>query len=155
MRPVYQPRGKWFEELVAGDAWMSVGRTVTETDIVNFAGVSGDFNPLHTDEVASAAGQFGGRVAHGMCGLSIATGLFERSGIVEGTIIGFVGIEMKFRAPVRIGDTIRLAYSVARARGGQGGEGGVVIFHGEVVNQDDEIVMDGHITTLVKSRPAG
>ena len=90
-----------------------------------------------------------------MCGLSIATGLFERSGIVEGTIVGFVGIDMKFRAPVRIGDTISLAYSVARVRGGQDGEGGVVIFHGEVVNQHGEIVMEGHITTLVKGKPVG
>src|SRR5215510_4236797 len=106
----YQMRGLHFEDFEVGRAFHSASRTITEADIVNFAGVSGDFNPLHTDETYAATNVYGGRIAHGMCALSIITGLFERSGVVEGTIVGFVGLDMKFRQPVRVGDTVRLAY---------------------------------------------
>ncbi len=153
MYPPYEPRGQYFDDLKVGDAWMSMGRTISEADIVNFAGVSGDFNPLHTDETYAAINVYGGRIAHGMCALSIVTGLFERSGVVEGTIVGFVGLDMKFRQPVRAGDTLRLAFRVTRLLAGNGGEAGVVMFHGDGLNQRDEVVMDGTLTALVKRRP--
>ena len=78
------------------------GRTVTETDIVQFAGLSGDFNPMHTDATYAAKTQFGERVAHGLLGLAIASGLSYQLGFLDGTVLAFTGLEGKFRAPIVI-----------------------------------------------------
>src|SRR4051794_8562639 len=97
----------YFEDLSEGDSWTSARRTVTEADIAAFAGVSGDFNPIHTDEIFAAGTAFGTRVAHGALVLSIATGLRQQSGLFNGTLRALVEIRgWKFLAPVRAGDTI-------------------------------------------------
>lgn len=148
----YETRGRHFDDLTVGDAWLTQGRTITEADIVNFAGVSGDFNPLHLDEQYSQANLYGGRIAHGMCVLSIVTGLFERSGVVEGTILGFISLDMKWRLAVRAGDTIRLGFAVKATLRGSQADAGIVIFRGEAYNQRDETVLDGQITALVRRK---
>jgi acyl dehydratase len=100
-------------------------RTVTE-DIVSFAGLSGDFNSIHTDDVYSKGSTFGRRVAHGILGLSIASGLAVRTGILEGTVMAFREIrDWKFSLPIYIGDTIMPTASKRsnpyRARAGRSG----------------------------------
>src|SRR5258708_13901973 len=100
--------GLWYEELTEGLAIETRGRTITEADIVNFAGLSGDFNPMHTDAVFAANTPYGARIAHGALVLSIATGLTYQLGFLEGTVLAFTGIECKFRAPVFIGHTINI-----------------------------------------------
>ena len=101
-------RGLYFEEYTVGDGITSQGRTVTEGDIVNFAMLSGDWNPLHTDAEAAKATPYGERIAHGLLVLSMATGLTERLGILNQTVLGFMGLDWEFRAAVKIGDTIRV-----------------------------------------------
>src|SRR3954447_1047320 len=99
-------RGLYFEEFVVGDEAATPSRTITETDIVQFAGLSSDWNPLHTDAEFAAATPFGQRIAHGLLGLSIASGLMARLGHIDGTAIAFRGIEeWKFSKPIYIGDT--------------------------------------------------
>jgi 3-hydroxybutyryl-CoA dehydratase len=145
--------GLYFEEFEVGMEVETRGRTITETDIVNFAGVSGDFNPMHTDAAYAAKTQFGQRVAHGMLGLAIASGLAYQMRFLEGTVLAFTGIEWKFRAPIFIGDTIRVQAQVTKLREMKAAGGGFVTFDVKVVNQDNTLTQKGEWTLLIASKP--
>jgi 3-hydroxybutyryl-CoA dehydratase len=148
----YRPRGMYFEEFTEGTEVVSHGRTITETDIVNFAGVSGDFTTIHTDAEFAKSSPVGERVAHGMLGLSVATGLAAQLGFIEGTVILFTGLEWKFKGIIKIGDTIHLVAKVTRTRAMKSLGGGFVIFDARVLNQRNEVVQQGEWTVLVKSK---
>jgi 3-hydroxybutyryl-CoA dehydratase len=148
----YRPRGMYFEEFTEGTQVVSQGRTITETDIVNFAGVSGDYNAIHTDAEFSKATPFGERIAHGLLVLSVATGLGMQLGFLDGTAIAFIGLEWKFKAPVKIGDTVHLVAKVKQTKAMKAMGGGFVIFDVRVLNQRDEVVQEGTWTVLVKSK---
>ena len=145
-------RGMYFEDFEIGYSIQSPGRTITETDVVNFAGLSGDFNQLHTDVVYARDAQFGRRVAHGLLGLSIATGLALRLGFMEGTVDAFLSLEWKFRRPIYIGDTIHVTAEVVNTRPMRRAGGGIVDFDVAVVNQDGQSVQKGQWRVLVKAR---
>src|SRR5690606_37447210 len=108
----FQPRGLHFEEFVIGQTVVTAGGTITEGDIVRFAGLSGDFNQIHTDAEYAAQGIFGERIAHGLLVLSIATGLAVQTGNIEGTMLAFREVEWKFSRPVMIGDTVHAEIEV-------------------------------------------
>ena len=103
-----EPRGLYFEDYNENLDIVSAGRTVTETDIVQFCMLSGDWNQLHCDAEFAKTTPFGQRIAHGLLGLSIGTGLGGSMGFIEGTAIAFLGLTWKFVKPILIGDTIRL-----------------------------------------------
>ena len=145
-------RGLYFEEYAIGDSITSQGRTVTEADIVNFAMLSGDWNPLHTDAEAAKGTPYGQRIAHGLLVLSMATGLTERLGILNQTVLGFMGLEWEFRAAVRIGDTIRVHAAVSELKPMLRLGGGYVTLKLQVRNQEDKVVQRGTWTVLVKSK---
>lgn len=147
-----RPQGLFFEEFIIGDQTESVGRTITEADVVNFAGISGDYNLIHTDAEYSRGHMFGQRVAHGLLVLSIASGLAVRLGFMEDTILAFRGLEWKFAAPVFIGDTIRLRVTVEATKPMTRLGGGLVTLKMEVVNQKDEVVNRGAWEVLCRSR---
>jgi 3-hydroxybutyryl-CoA dehydratase len=144
--------GLYFEDFEEGMELETRGRTITETDIVNFAGLSGDYNPMHTDAVYAEGTQFGQRVAHGLLGLSVASGLAYQLGFLEGTVIAFTGLEWKFRQPVVIGDTIRAHIKVTKLREMKRAGGGFVTVNIEVLNQDDAVTQKGEWTVLVASK---
>lgn len=146
-------RGLYFEDFEVGLELETRGRTITETDIVNFAGLSGDFNPMHTDAVYGAGTQFGKRVAHGLLGLSIASGLAYQMGFLDGTVIAFTGLEWKFRAPIFIGDTIRVQIQITKLREMKAAGGGFVTFDLKAVNQENTVTQKGEWTVLVASKP--
>lgn len=146
-------QGLYFEEFEEGLELETRGRTITETDIVNFAGLSGDYNPMHTNAAFAEGTPFGKRVAHGLLGLSVASGLSYQMGFLEGTVIAFTGLEMKFREPVFIGDTIRVKVKVSKRREMKAAGGGFVTFDVRVLNQDDKITQKGEWTILVASKP--
>jgi 3-hydroxybutyryl-CoA dehydratase len=146
-------KGMYFEEFELGMEAVSPGRTVTEADIGLFAGLSGDYNPLHCDAEYAAKSVFGERIAHGLLGLSIASGLSSRLGFMEGTVEAFLGLEWKFRAPIKIGDTIHVVAKVAQTRP-MGAQGGIVVFDVQVRNQRDEVTQRGQWTVLVKGKPS-
>lgn len=138
----------WAEELVVGSVARTRARTITETDVVNFAALSGDWNPLHTDAVFAERGQFGRRIAHGMLTLSIATGLIK---LEAPYVKAFYGIDdLRFRAPVFPGDTI-LVESVLTAVDLKS-KGGVASFDVSVTNQDDVVVLSCRMRFLAASK---
>ena len=150
-----RPRGLYFEEFELGMRIITPGRTITESDIVAFAGLTGDFNLIHTDAVYSAASPFGQRVAHGLLGLSIASGLGTRTGVMEGTVMAFREInEWKFVKPIFIGDTIHAVMEVTETKAMPRIGGGAVALKIDLVNQEDEVVMKGIWTVLMMSKPA-
>ena len=150
-----RPRGLYYEEFQIGDSVESVGRTITESDIVGFAALSGDWNLIHTDAEYSKAQMFGQRVAHGLLVLSIASGLAVRLGFMEDTIMAFRGLEWKFAAPVFIGDTVRLRVTVEATKPMARLGGGLVTFKMEVLNQQNAVVNRGTWDLLCKGAPQG
>lgn len=153
-RKLAKPAGLYFEEFEIGDQVESVGRTITETDIVNFAGISGDWNLIHTDAEYSKSQMFGQRVAHGLLILSIASGQAVRLGFMEDTIMAFRGLAWKFVKPVLIGDTIRLRVTIEEKKEMRRLGGGLVNFKMEVINQHDEVCQRGNWDILCKAQPA-
>ena len=147
-------RGLFFEEFTAGQAFTTAGRTVTETDIVNFAGLSGDYNQIHTDAAYARTTPFGQRAAHGLAVLSIASGLAVQTGIMERTVLAFREIiEWKFGAPVHIGETIHVVLEVLETKALPRLGGGSVTIQLKVVNQDGKQVHKGQWVVLIQSRP--
>lgn len=148
------PRGMYFEEFETGQKIVSAGRTVTESDILSFAGLSGDYNQIHVDAEYSKTSLAGQRVAHGLLGLSIASGLAVQTGVLEGTVIYFREIsEWKFVKPIYIGDTIHVELEVLETKAMRRVGGGLVNIVLDVINQDGETVMKGTWAVLVASRP--
>ncbi|MCP4538188.1 MAG: dehydratase [Chloroflexi bacterium] len=148
-----RPRGSYFEEFEIGDTVESASRTITETDIVVFAGLSGDYNQLHTDAEFAKGTIFGERVAHGLLGLSIASGLAQRLGFIEGTAQAFRELGWKFRGAILIGDTIRARFKVREKKNMPRLGGGLVIFDAAILNQRDEIVQKGTWKVLIENIP--
>jgi acyl dehydratase len=147
-------RGLYFEEFEVGQKVTTVGRTVAESDIFTFAGLSGDFNQIHTDADFSKDAPFGQRVAHGLLGLSIASGLIMRTGILEGTVIAFREINnWKFINPIFIGDTIHVETEVIETKALPRIGGGSVVIKLDAKKQSGETVMRGTWTALVLSKP--
>jgi len=148
-------RGLFFEEFEAGQHVTTPGRTITEGDIVTFAGLSGDYNTIHTNAEYSRTTPFGKRIAHGLLVLSIASGLVTRSGIMEGTVMAFREIEnWKFIKPVFIGDTIHVEIEVTETKAIPRLGGGAVFINLQVNNQSNEVVMKGNWNALFMSKPA-
>ncbi len=146
--------GLYYEEFQVGQKIVTVGRTVAESDIFTFAGLSGDYNQLHTDAEFSSRSHFGQRIAHGLLGLSITSGLAMRTGVLEGTVIAFREISnWKFTKPVFIGDTIHAELTVAETKPYPRLNGGSVSIDFDVRNQRDETVMKGTWVVIVASKP--
>ena len=148
----YQPRGLYFEDFEIGQIMQTAARTITETDVVNFAGLSGDFNRIHTDAVYAAQDTFGQRVAHGLLVQSIATGLAVQSGIIEGTVIAVRELSCKFSLPVFFGDTIHVKIEITDTKAFRRLGGGNITMKYSVMNQDDKIVQRGDWVMLIKSK---
>lgn len=143
-------RGLLFEEFEDGGTFVSQARTITEADVVAFAGISGDFNPLHTDAIFAAGSPFGQRVAHGMLIAAMATGMANWTGVFEGTTLALMEQLIQYKGPVRFGDTIHLVLTVAEKRTTSKPDRGVVIFQSQVVNQDGQPVLDGRWTLMMR-----
>jgi len=149
------PRGMYFEEFEPGQKIVSVGRTITESDIVTFAGLSGDFNQIHTDSEYSKNSPAGQRVAHGLLGLSIASGLAVQTGVLEGTVVYFREIsEWKFIQPIFIGDTIHVEMVVQETKAMRRIGSGAVTIALDVINQQDQTVMKGNWIVLIAFKPS-
>ena len=147
-------RGLWFEEFEVGLKVVSGGRTITETDVVSFAGLSADYNQIHTDAEFTKNSPYGQRVAHGLLGLSIASGLVTQTGMLEGTVMAFREIEQwKFTNPVFIGDTIHVELIVKETKPMARLGAGLVKIQLNVVNQKDEVVMKGFWKALMMNKP--
>ena len=145
--------GRYFEEFERGDSFETRGITVTEAHVVAFAGLSGDFNPLHTDEVAAAATPFGTRIAHGQLGMVLAAGLINQTGIHTGTTIALLGFrEWKFLKPILFGDTLRARLTIEDKRETKKPDRGILMRRVELLNQRGELVQEGFSDLMVRRR---
>jgi acyl dehydratase len=143
----------YFEDVEVGFRFETQSRTVTEADLVAFAGVSGDFNPLHTDAVFASSTIYGERIAHGALVLSLVTGLRQRAGLFDGTLIGLLEIRnWRFKEPVKIGDTIRAVNEVVELHQASKPDRGVMVHRIDVLNQDETIVQSGELVLLLRRR---
>ena len=149
----YQPRGLYYEDLEVGYKVISAGRTIGEADIMAFAGLSGDWNAIHIDAEYAKTGPFGERIAHGLLGLSVASGLAMQLGFLDRTVEAFTSLDWKFRAPIKIGDTIHIEAEVTQKKAVPGGMGGFVSFNITIKNQRDETTQKGTWMLVVKSKP--
>jgi 3-hydroxybutyryl-CoA dehydratase len=142
----------YFEDFAIESATTSRTRTITETDVVNFAGLSGDFVELHMSETFAAQGPFGRRIAHGMLVFSIAVGLGVQMNLIQDTLIAFYGVDrLRFTRPVFIGDTIHVVKKVAAKELKEPGRG-VVTFETSVLNQSGELVLIYSDKLMLKTR---
>ena len=146
--------GLYFEEFFVGQKVITVGRTLAESDIFTFAGLTGDFNQIHTDAEFSKKTPFGQRIAHGLLGLSIATGLIMRTGFLEGTVLAFREInEWKFVKPFLIGNTISAELDVIETKALPRIGGGAIVASVQVKNEKGEVCQRGNLNLLVMSKP--
>ena len=145
-------RGLFFSDYEIGNEFQTGRRTITETDVVMFAGLSGDYNPLHTDAVFAEKTPFGQRVAHGMLVTSISTGLAQTLGIFEGTTLALMEQTFVYKAPTFFGDTIHLKLIVDATRPSSKGGKGVVTFRSEVIKQDGTVVNEGRWVVMFRDR---
>ena len=148
----YEFQGMYFEDWTEGYELWTASRTITEADIMAFAGVSGDFNPLHTNEVFAASTPMKGRIAHGMLGVAIATGLANQTRTMEGTTMALISQTLNYKAPIFPGDTVTLRLTVAGAKMSSKGGKGVVRLKMDLFNQRDEVTTDGEWVLLMKAR---
>lgn len=147
----------YFEDLPLDKRFVTSGRTITEADVVAFAGLSGDFNSLHVDETFAAATGFGGRIAHGLLVLSVASGLTTRLPVLHAlqpSLLGMTEVTCHWLAPTRIGDTIRVELTFIGAQLTKSGTRGRVTERRVALNQDDVTVLDSQWTLLVATRPS-
>lgn len=148
----YQFRGLTFDEFEEDAVYTTASRTITEADVVAFAGLSGDFNPLHTDETFAANTPFGTRIAHGALGLAVATGLANQLGIFEGTTMALMEMQTRFTGPVMFGDTIHMEMKVASKKETSKPDRGVISFETIVKNQRGEDVLQGQWTLMMRRK---
>lgn len=142
----------YFDDFSVGSKTISRSRTITEADIVNFAGLSGDFIELHTSEEFAKNGPFGRRIAHGLLVLSISSGLMVQMGQTTDTVIAFYGIDrLRFTRPTFIGDTVHVEKEVL-AKEQKGADRGVITFNTHVLNQHGEPVIVFQDKLMVKAR---
>ena len=149
----YQPRGRHFEDFKVGEVIETSARTINPADVTLFAGLSGDYNPLHTDEEFAKTTPFGARIAHGILTLAISNGQQNLSGWFEGTALALLGLDrVRFTAPVRFGDTVHTELTVREARPASKPGRGVVGFDAVVRNQRGEVVLTYEISVLLRRR---
>ncbi|MBI5822440.1 MAG: dehydratase [Chloroflexi bacterium] len=146
--------GLYFEEFTVGQSITTIGRTISEDAIFSFAGLTGDYNQIHTDAAFASKTQFGQRIAHGLLGMSISVGLIMQTGLLEGTVLAFREIEgWRFVKPFFIGDTVHAVLTIAETKALPRIGGGSLIASIEARNQNDEVCQKGTLNLLVLSKP--
>ncbi|NIB41710.1 dehydratase [Pseudomaricurvus alkylphenolicus] len=145
---------KYFEEFVEGEEYTTPSRTVSEADIVLFSALSWDNASMHTDEEYAKGQPFGQRIAQGLLVVSMYSGLKQKLGIVDGTTVGFLGMDLKIPGPTVIGDTITANIKVMETRLTSRGDRGTVKSRFQIVNQRGEVCVEGTETLLMQCKPA-
>lgn len=151
----YVMKGLHWEDFEPAREFHSAARTITEADVVGFAGLSGDFNPLHTDQTFAEKTPVGQRIAHGMLSMAVSTGLANQLGIFEGTTVALVSQTIQYRGMVRFGDTLRIVMKVKERKEWRKPSAGIVVFDVPILNQRDEPVVTSEWTLLIARKPKG
>jgi acyl dehydratase len=138
-------------QLEVGRTFLTPGRTIGEGDINLFAGLVGDFTPIHVDDVFAKASPFGARIAHGPLAMATAIGMLTHTGALGERVIGLVNLNWDFCGPVMINDTIRSRVRVDELRPTSKPERNLVAFVFEVINQDEKVIQRGRMLVLVRA----
>jgi acyl dehydratase len=147
------PLGYYFEEVEVGTSYTTRGRTITEGDIVQFAALTGDYNPMHTNDEYMKTHPMGKRVAHGMLTLSYAVGQIYQLGFMERTVIAFRSVEMKFSLPVFVGDTLHCVVTIIDKKEARRLGGGTITAEVKILNQEGKSVQSGSMVLILASKP--
>jgi acyl dehydratase len=149
-------RGLTWSQLFVGQRFESATRSVTESDVVAFAALTGDYSEVHVSRAYAEQTEFGERIAHGLLGLSMAHGLMLGGGLLAGNAIAFLGLsEWSFKAPIKLGDTVHARFVIDELRRRtKRPDQGVVTFAVELVNQRDEVVQSGRKAILMRAGAA-
>jgi acyl dehydratase len=142
----------YFDDFTVGNKYTTGGRTITETDLILYSGISGVYSPLHLDEEYCKNTIFKKRIAHGPLILSISNGLVGMLNLCEDSVVALMEMEWKFLKPVFIGDTIRVTETVHSKKNTRNAERGIVIFSRSIQNQNQEEVQKGIIVVLIKKK---
>jgi acyl dehydratase len=142
--------GRLFDSFAVGQRFETPARTITEADIVAYSGLTGDYNPVHTDEVFAKATDFGGRIAHGPMGIGLAFGLAARLDLIDGTVIALLGVSWDFKAPVRPGDTIKALIDVVDMRNVKAADRGLLELAFTLLDQRGITVQTGSARLLMR-----
>lgn len=146
----------YYSDLEVGDVFTTLGRTVTETDLVSFAMLSGDWNQIHTDQEFAAGTIYGQRVVYGLFGLAMLTGLMDRSGLFTGSAMAMLGIDKwRFVRPIFVGDTLHASIEIMAKRLASSRDRGIVDRRFQLVNQHGEVTQEGHLGLLIRVAPHG
>ncbi len=154
-RPEPVVLGLWYEDFNEKDERLSPGRTITESDVMSFAGLTGDYSQVHTDEEFCKKTEFGTRIAHGLLGLSIAQGLSWRTNYTQGTgVASLQWDKWVFKHPIFFGDTVRVRWRLLSKRESKSKPGiGIVRESVQLINQRGEVVQEGEHVTMIRKRP--
>lgn len=143
----------WYEDLTPGQRYITSGRTMTETDLIFFSMLSGDWNPIHVDEKFCSGTVFGTRVVHGVLGIAIITGLMDRAGWFSTSAIAMLGIDnWKFHAPMMVGQTLHAEMVIGETRRTRDGRRGIVQRKFLLVTHDGDVLQSGSIPMLIACR---
>ena len=152
MNEAKTPKSLYFEEFKIGDKFYSASRTLTSDDVDEFARITGDRNPIHTDEEFARGSIHGKRIAHGLLGLSLVSGLAAQLGFAEETTMAFRGLSWKFKKPAGIGDSIKAVFEVIDKRQIPVEKGGLIVFRVVVTNQEDQKIQIGKWSLIIKMK---
>jgi acyl dehydratase len=147
------PMGYYFDEVEVGTTYTTRGRTITESDIIQFAALTGDYNPMHTNDEYMKTHPMGKRVAHGMLTLSYAIGQIYQLGFMERTVIAFRSVEMKFSLPVFVGDTLHSVVTIVEKKEARRLGGGTISAEVKIINQEGKTVQSGSMVLILASKP--
>ena len=145
-------RGRYFEDFTLGEEFHSAGRTITEADVVAFANLSWDHNPIHVNQEFASRTLFRSRIAHGALTLAVATGFAHQTGILEGTTIALASQNIRYLEPVRIGDTLSLKLWVSHLEPVGRGNRGLVTLSTQMRNQTGKCVAEGEWVVMIRGR---
>jgi len=149
-----KPRGLYFDDFTVGQEFLTPARTITSTDIVNFACLSGDFNEIHANHEYAKTTSFGEPVAHGPLIYAVTAGLQYATGMNDGTLLALLEVnEWRMLAPVKHGDTIRLQSTVLEKKPSSKGDRGVVTFKRRCIKQDGTVAQEMTSKYLYRTRP--
>lgn len=148
-------RGKYFEDFVIDEEYVSPGRTVTETDLVLYAGLSGDYNQVHTDEeYCKQVSIYKKRVMHGLFALTLVEGLKSRVALFEGTSLASLEWRWRFLKPLFVGDTVKVRWKITQKKETRKPDRGIITEQVQLVNQNEEVIGEGeHLVLMQRRRP--
>lgn len=144
----------YYEDFEVGQIFRSPARTITEADLTIFSMVSGDWNPIHSDAEFARATPYGQRIVHGVLGIAIMTGMFDRLGVFDGSALALLGIDdWRFRAPILVGDTIHMEMEITAKRPTSKGDRGIIDRGIRLLRHDGTLVQEGRTGVMVLQRP--